>query len=94
MDKYGSENETDSDYRPQPQLGNGSCAVLPQMLLPGKLGKVSTWVQGEGLYDADGNQNANIKRGTVIATFNDDGRYGPPGTRKTNQNHDNHAAIF
>ena len=41
-----------------------------------------------------GNPNSNVVRGTAIATFNEDGRYGPPGTKDVNQNHNNHAAFF
>ena len=93
LDKYGSENETDTNYQPQPQFGNGSCSVLPQMMLP-NLGRVTNWTQGTDLYDENGDPNSNIARGTVIATFNDDGRYGPPGTKKHNENKDNHAAVF
>jgi RHS repeat-associated protein len=74
----------------QPQCGNGSCAVLPQVLLKNKLPTVWNWFQGIAV---DGNEDK-IAKGTVIATFNLDGRYGPPGTREHNRPKNNHAAVY
>lgn len=61
--------------------GDGACVALPQTLVAG-IGQVSTWRQGEAVVG-----NKTILPGTVIATFETNGRY-------MNRKHQNHAAIY
>jgi hypothetical protein len=70
-----------ADYIGGGVIGNGSCAVLPQVMIPA-VGKVDTWRKGDAVV---GNQN--ILPGTVVATFDVYGLY-------PNKDHDNHAAIY
>jgi hypothetical protein len=61
--------------------GNGACVALPQTLVDG-IGQVSTWRQGDQVRGSK-----TILPGTVIATFETNGRY-------MNREHQNHAAIY
>lgn len=90
LNKYGSEQDYPKNVRTdQKRCGNGSCAVLPQILSNFQVPLVEYWVQGDRVVG-----NRNMVRGTVIATFNDNGFYGPPGTTLRNQDQNNHAAIY
>jgi hypothetical protein len=62
-------------------IGSGSCVALPQTLVPA-LGHTSTWRRGDAVAG-----NKAILSGTVVATFETDGKY-------HSNNHDNHAAIY
>jgi hypothetical protein len=62
-------------------IGSGSCVALPQTLVPA-LGHTSTWRRGDAVVG-----NKTILPGTVVATFETDGKY-------HSRAHDNHAAIF
>jgi hypothetical protein len=62
-------------------VGSGSCVALPQTLVP-EVGHTSTWQKGAAVVG-----NKNIAPGTLIATFETDGKY-------HSRAHDNHAAIF
>lgn len=62
-------------------VGSGSCVALPQTLAPA-VGHTSAWRQGAAVVG-----NKTILPGTLIATFETDGKY-------HSREHQNHAAIF
>lgn len=70
------------DHLNGPLVGNGSCAVLIQLLTPGlKEQHTSQWRQGQRVLDTKG-----LSPGTAIATF-ENGRYPARDSSK-------HAAFF
>lgn len=62
------------------KVGDGNCVALVQHFTD--IGNTSTWRPGERVMDT-----RTIPEGTVIATFDQNGRY-------PNQAHGNHAALF
>lgn len=62
-------------------VGNGQCVTFVHAVVP--IPPSSLWHRGERVKDA-----VHIAPGTIIATFDDDGRYG------NHTNGTNHAAVF
>lgn len=83
LDNYGTEENFPSNSKPQKVSGNGQCPVLPQTLL-GSVPQVKFW-RGGMLVTGKGRRH--VKRGTVIATFDENSRY-------ANNKHGNHAAVY
>lgn len=73
---------TDPEFHIGQVIGNGQCAVLVEMITPG-LGLTKGWRAGPRVLAVK-----DLARGTVIATFDPDGRYGNHTDGRS------HAAIF